>query len=187
MARQLRKKKGDAPSLHQALIAQVGLQVRQLGAQSVMTSQIIATRFGLHTTDLECLDLIYLKRQVSAGELASATGLTSGAMTALIDRLERGGYVERVGDPKDRRRVLVQIKPEAIEPIKAVYMPIQKRMFALWSTFSARDLELVADFLRRSRELAVQCAALIERDSSTPARRRPRGSGDDVARKATLR
>ncbi len=147
-----------------------------------MTSQIVAARFGLHTTDLECLDLIYLRKQVSAGELAVATGLTTGAMTALLGRLENAGYVERVRDNEDRRRVHLRINPVAIEPIKAVYAPIQKQMFALWSSYRDRDLEIIADFLTRSRELAVACAAKIQRDApptNSSRRRLPRTSGLD--------
>ena len=78
-----------------SLVERVGIQVRRVGAQSVLMSHAVAQRFDLHTTDLECLDLIYLRGRVSAGELAQATGLTSGAVTALIDRLEKAGYVFR--------------------------------------------------------------------------------------------
>ena len=93
------------------LLAQLGRQIPRMGAQSVITSQTVADRFGLHTTDLECLDLICLRKDPTAGELAKATGLTSGAVTALIDRLEEAGYVERIADPNDRPRVHVRIKP----------------------------------------------------------------------------
>lgn len=163
---------------HGELVKRVEVSVRKMGAQSVLTSQAVAARFGMHTTDLECLDLIYLRQNVSAGELAEATGLTSGAVTALIDRLEKAGYVERVADPEDRRRLQVRIRPEAIVPIQAVYAPIQMRMFELWSTFSGPELEVIADFLSRSTALAVACAEDIRRAAapSRPGRRRPRTS-----------
>jgi DNA-binding MarR family transcriptional regulator len=166
------------------LVVQVGRQVRRMGAQSVITSQVVADRFNLHTTDLECLDLIYLRKDVTAGELAKATGLTSGAVTALIDRLEAAGYVERAADPADRRRVLVRIKPDAIKPIEAVYAPMQGQMFALWSTFSERDLRVIADFISRSTDLAVNCADEISRDAprSAPKRRAAR-SGRTAAKR----
>ena len=105
-----------------------------------MKSQTIAERFRLHTTDLEFLDLIYLKGRASAGELARATGLTTGATTALIDHLETAGYVVREFDPSDRRRRYVRLRAEAIKPIQAVYQPMQVQMFKLWSRFSASDL-----------------------------------------------
>lgn len=143
------------------LVAQVGIAVRKMGAQSVITSKTVADRFGLNLTDLEVLDLIFLREQASAGELAEATGLSSGSVTALIDRLESAGYIERFDDPDDRRRVLVRVCHEAIEPIKATYMAMQKRMFALWSTFEPRDLKVIADFITRSTELAVACCKNI--------------------------
>ncbi len=139
------------------LLAQLGRYIPRMGAQSVITSQTVADRFGLHTTDLECLDLIHVLKDPTAGELAKATGLTSGAVTALIDRLEKAGYAERIADPGDRRRVHVRIKPHAIKPIDAVQAAMQARMFELWSTLSERDLRMIADFISRSTDLAATC------------------------------
>jgi DNA-binding MarR family transcriptional regulator len=141
------------------LVGRIGNLVRRMGAQSVIVSQTVAARFNLNTTDLEGLDLIQLQGQVSAGRLAAATGLTSGAVTALIDRLERAGYVERIDDPGDRRRVLVRIREGAIIEIAKVYTPMQKRMFTLWSQYSADELTVIEDFLTRSLELSVDCVA----------------------------
>ena len=161
------------PTSKAEMVTRVGIQVRQMGAQSVLTSQVIADRFDLNTTDLECLDLIYLRQNPSAGELAMATGLTSGAVTALIDRLEDAGYVKRVADPKDRRRLHVQIRQSAIAPIKAVYEPIQGRMFELWSSYSIQELTVILDFLSRSTKLAVECTeAIRERKTSRLSRSR---------------
>jgi DNA-binding MarR family transcriptional regulator len=169
-----RKDRSLSAAPTEELIARVGNQVRRMGAQSVLTSLAVAGRFGLHTTDLECLDLIYLRGPISAGELAKATGLTSGAMTALIDRLEQAGYVERAADDADRRRRLVQIKAEAIKPIQAVYAPIQERMFTLWSSYDPRNLEVIADFIAKSTDLAVACAEELQREPPPPrSRRRP--------------
>lgn len=137
-------------------VARIGNIVRRMGAQSVIVSQTVAARFGLNTTDLECLDLIQLEGNVPAGRLAAAAGLTSGATTALIDRLERAGYVERVDDPADRRRVLVRIREGAIDEIARAYVPMQKRLFALWSGYGDAELALIEDFLSRSLEESVE-------------------------------
>ncbi len=153
--------KGRAANLK--LVGRIGNIVRRMGAQSVIVSQTVAARFGLNTTDLECLDLIQLQGEASAGQLAAATGLTSGAVTALMDRLERAGYVERLDDPADRRRVLVRIRPGSIGEIAKVYEPMQKRMFALWSQYSADELAVIEDFLDRSLELSVECVADLRR------------------------
>jgi DNA-binding MarR family transcriptional regulator len=184
MARQKNTAKNtvEKAATHKDLVAHVGNCVRKMGAQSVVTSQIVAGRFGLHTTDLEVLDLIYLREQASAGELAVATGLTTGSVTALIDRLEKAGYIERHADASDRRKVIVRIRHDAIEPIKAVYAPVQVKMFKLWSTFSARELEVIADFLSRSTALAVACAEDIGHGAEPRAgtRRPPRSRRQDV-------
>jgi DNA-binding MarR family transcriptional regulator len=173
MARKTSQVKTQSEKKHD-LVVRVGTNVRKMGAQSVIISRTVADRFGLNTTDLEVLDLIFLRGQASAGELADATGLTSGSVTALIDRLATAGYVERGDDPSDRRRVLVRVRHDAIEPIKTVYMSMQKRMFALWSTFSARDLAVIADFLSRSTELAVACCRDLQRNATSSApKRRP--------------
>lgn len=160
------------------LVEQVGMHVRRMGAQSVIVSEVVARRFGLHTTDLECLDLIFLRKDPTAGDLAKATGLTSGAVTALIDRLEKAGYVERFDDPADRRRIHVRIKPEAIKPVEAVYAPMQQKMFALWSSFSERDLKAVVEFISRSLALSAECVEEIARDAP-PAKRRRRAKAAD--------
>ncbi len=140
----------------------VGVAVRTMGAQSILTSAVIAEKFGLHKTDLESLDLIYLRGGAcSPGQISEATGLTSGSTTALIDRLEKAGYVMREPDKTDRRRQVVRIIPKAIEPIKAVYLPMQAAMFKLWSEYSAADLETIADFLTKSTELSAECVARI--------------------------
>jgi DNA-binding MarR family transcriptional regulator len=175
---------GHPPGSKEVLVTRVGIQIRQMGAQSVLTSQVIAERFNLHTTDLECLDLIYLRENPSAGDLARATGLTSGAITALIDRLEGAGYVKRVEDPTDRRRLHVQIRPTAIAPIKAVYEPMQARMFELWSSYSIKELEVILDFLSRSTALAVECTEAIRQQVSPKL---PRGHVKRTTRRRTKR
>jgi DNA-binding MarR family transcriptional regulator len=134
-----------------------------MGAQSVLTSDVIAGIFGLHKTDMESLDLIYLHGGAcSAGELSKATGLTSGSTTALIDRLAEAGYVVREPDPNDRRRQIVRIKEQAIEPIKAVYAPMQAEMFKLWSSYGVKELEVIEDFITRSTQLHAKCLERIK-------------------------
>lgn len=146
---------------HRDLITRVEVNIRKMGAQSVITRQTMAERFGLHTTDLEVLELIFLRDQASAGELANATGLTSGSVTALIDRLVKAGYADRHADPGDRRRVIVRIRGDAIAPIEAAHASMQMRMVGLWSTYSAQDLEIIADFMSRSTDLAIECTKEI--------------------------
>ncbi len=160
-------------SSRRELVRDVGIAVRKMGAQSVVTSQIVAARFGLHTTDLEVLDHVFLQPDITAGELSRSTGLSPGSMTALLDRLVRAGYIERRHDPADRRRVRVRVREETIAPIKAVYAPIQQKMLGLWSTYDAPQLRVIIDFLTRSTDLAVACASEIQRQAKGPSAARP--------------
>jgi DNA-binding MarR family transcriptional regulator len=137
-------------------VEKVGLQVRRMGAQSVINSKVIAARFGLNPVELEALDLIFVRGQATAGELAKATGLTTGAVTALIDRLEAAGFVERFPSRDDRRMVIVRVIPRAVKDIKAFYDGMQAKMFALWAEYSEIELEVIADFLERSADLSVE-------------------------------
>src|SRR4249920_425660 len=160
-----------------ALLAAVLREVRRMTAQSVLISQAVSERFGLSSSDLECLDLALLSGGATAGEFAKATGLTTGAITGVIDRLERAGYVRRERDPTDRRKVIVRARPAMTQRIAPLYDSLQREMTALWSVYSDEQLALILEFLVRSCDLAVQeIAKLQDRRPAlrnrTPARRR---------------
>src|SRR6478609_7419358 len=104
------------------------LALRQSSAAGVLHGQTIACRAGLNPTDMECLDLILMSGPSTAGDIARRTGLSSGAVTGLIDRLERLGLVERAADPADRRKVLVRVREDKIGPIAQLYAPLEKAM-----------------------------------------------------------
>lgn len=124
--------------------------LRVASAQGLLVSQAVAAKVGLNTTDLECLDIIQTGDLVSAGEIARKTGLTTGAVTSLLDRLEKAGYVKRQADPKDRRRVLIVIQPERLRPLVEIYAPLQAAMEALYRDYPDADLLTIADFTERA-------------------------------------
>src|SRR5688500_3670569 len=110
-----------------ALLQRLDGTLRKITAQSVLISDLVATRVGLNSTDLECLDLLYLAGATTAGTLAKRTGLTTGATTAVIDRLERAGFVRRRRDADDRRKVLVEVIPSSAERIMPLYALLATR------------------------------------------------------------
>lgn len=128
--------------------------VRGVGDQAGRTREVIAEVLGLHNTDLAAVDFLYVKRRpCSAGELSQGTGLSSGATTTLIDRLERAGFATREDDPKDRRRQMVRLSERASAHCVAIYEPIRKDLFKLWSSYSAHDLEIIEEFLKKGLKL----------------------------------
>jgi len=122
--------------------------LRALSVGSYLFQCRVAADLDLHPTDLQALHT--LGRQaagIPAGELAVALGLTSGATTALIDRLVALGFAERASDPEDRRRVIVRLQEAGTAPLKAKYRQIDQRVRKLMARRSAAELEVIADFL----------------------------------------
>lgn len=119
-----------------------------------VVDDLVCQLLGVNRTDARCLDLLDQHGSMSAGDLAEASRLTTGAITAVIDRLERAGLARRVADPTDRRRVLVEPTEKAfelanelmVEPMRRLYMPMA-------DAYSEDDLRLILDFTRRGREL----------------------------------
>jgi DNA-binding MarR family transcriptional regulator len=163
-----------APRDRAALLAAVLREVRRMTAQSVLIGDAVSERVGLSSTDLECLDLALLTGGATAGEFAKATGLTTGAITGVIDRLEAAGYVKRERDPADRRKVVVRARPAMTRKVAPLYQSLQREMTRLWSRYDEAELAVVLDFLTRSCDLAVEEIAKLRRGTPKAARRRAR-------------
>lgn len=145
-----------------ALLAALDREMRKASAQGTLFGQAVADRLGIASSDLECLDIINLHGMATAGQLAKATGLTTGAITGVIDRLEKAGYARRERDPSDRRKVYVRALPAIRRRIQPFYELMQREMMAIWSGYSDQELALLIDFATRSHQvLADQTAKLL--------------------------
>ena len=102
---------GDTPEKPR-LLEDLNQAGRRLSQATILFHQAVADRLGLHPTDHKCIDLLVSAGSTTAGELAEATGLTTGAITGVIDRLEAAGFVRREDDPNDRRRVIIRVVPK---------------------------------------------------------------------------
>jgi len=99
-------------------------------------------------TDLRCLDIVCRAGPITAGELAERTGLTTGAITGVIDRLENAGFVRRAKDPTDRRRVVIEPFTDKMErEIAPLFESIARLMADLCARYSTRELAVVRDFI----------------------------------------
>lgn len=152
---------------------------RRFGNQVTFYSQAVASRVGMHPTDLDCLSVIELEGPVTAGRLMEITGLTSGAITGVLDRLERNGYVRREPDPDDRRRVVVRGVPEAMREIGMAFVPMLRATDELHRRYSDDELATITDWLVRSAPMLRE-ETLRLRDDSAGA---PRAASDDEAPK----
>jgi DNA-binding MarR family transcriptional regulator len=124
--------------------------------------QAVADALGLNRTDMRCLDTIDREGPVPAGRLAEATELTSGAITTVLDRLERAGYARRVRDAGDRRRVLVELTPQTREHMYEFFEPHVALSERLYLRYTQEQLELLLEFVRAGREFNETHAAEIE-------------------------
>jgi DNA-binding MarR family transcriptional regulator len=160
-------KQGKPPK---ELLERIGGAFRRIAEQGALTREMIAGHFALPRTDRAGLDFLYSRGGAcSAGELSKATGLTSGSTTALIDRLEKAGYVARERDPNDRRKQIVHVPARVFARCEAVYSPIRAEMFKLWSSYSVEDLKFLEEFLTRSTQVYAECVdCLITSASQAP-------------------
>lgn len=138
-------------------------EVRRSQLATDRYDQAVADALGMNRTDMRCLDVLDREGPVTAGRLADATGLTSGAITTVIDRLERRGTARRLRDPSDRRRVLVELTPEARAHSADFYTEHAKRGAELYDRYTEEQLRLLRDFVREGRAFNEEAAAELER------------------------
>ena len=140
----------DRPRLMEAL----NRVMRDASGQGVLYSQMVAERLGVNSSDLECLDFVVMRGPLTAGELAAATGLTTGAITGVIDRLEQAGFARRERDAEDRRKVLVRFQPGAGRRLMPLFKPMEHASMAVLSSYSDKELGFLLEFLTRLSEAA---------------------------------
>jgi DNA-binding MarR family transcriptional regulator len=121
--------------------------------RSDVFDELVAQSLGINTTDLRCLDIIQQHQRITAGRLAELAGLTTGAITSVLDRMERLGYARRVRDTEDRRRVLVEMTEEALEAMGKIYGPAKQEWDALFARYTAEELRSFLDMLLAAEEI----------------------------------
>ncbi|MBF6224977.1 MarR family transcriptional regulator [Nocardia abscessus] len=137
------------------------LAAQRSATDAVMMHQAVADRLGMHVTDLRCLNLLRIGGPATAGELATQTGLTTGAITRMIDRLLKSGYVRREHDEQDRRRVIVSVVQEKIDALAPHYEVLANEFGAAMKEYTAEQLELVLEVFDRLHETSLRVTALL--------------------------
>ena len=138
----------------QELTAAVLRAVRKESSQAALFSQAVAERLGLAGADVECLEILMEEGRLTVGRLADVTALTTGSATRMVDRLEQAGFVKRVADPADRRRVLVEPAAGLDAKLGAIHASIARAQMELIERYDDGQLRLLVDFLDRSGEVA---------------------------------
>lgn len=136
-----------------ALLAQLFSELRAEQDAVQLFDETAAELMGINLTDLRCLGILERLGRLPASELARESGLTTGSVTTMIDRLERSGYVRRERDERDRRRVFVALTEHASEAIERIWGPLGREGMKHAGRHSAAELELIIGYLRSSRAL----------------------------------
>jgi MarR family transcriptional regulator, organic hydroperoxide resistance regulator len=131
--------------LHAAMVA----HIRHFIAATILFNQKVADRAGLHLTDMQCINLLDLLGPVTPGVLARYTGLTTGGVTVMLDRLEKAQMVKREPNPNDRRSILIRINGAKLRKINALYADINEQFAALLEKTPETELRAVENFFSR--------------------------------------
>ncbi len=142
------------------LLEQVMHEARRGGSIGTLHNRAAADLVGMNQTDWDCLDVLDWTGPITAGELAKRVGLTSGAITGVLDRLEKSGLARRVADSSDRRRVIVELTVDPTSPpaderqaaLQHSFGELAAEMFAVSDEFDADQLEAVLRWLRAGNE-----------------------------------
>ena len=167
-------------------IERVVRSLRRVNLQGSIFGQSVAIRMGLSESDIDALELLIDTGAATAGKLSELMGLTSGAVTRVIDRLEQAGYVRRTADPADRRRVVVEVVPERIATVQSLLESLERASAEEVGRYSEEQLALITDFLTRMADLTQTEAARL-RTSPAGDPSEPTGPSEHAAPLAGLK
>jgi len=145
--------KPKPPQTRETQIAALLLQGREMSTRLILFHQTLVGRFGLNATDHKCLDLARHQTAISPGQLAELTGLTTGAITAALDRLERAGFVARERDQVDHRKVGIRVLPKGQQKLAPGFASFARSMTDVLDRYDTAELEIIHDYQARCIEV----------------------------------
>ncbi|OGO77545.1 MAG: hypothetical protein A2Y23_07715 [Clostridiales bacterium GWB2_37_7] len=120
---------------------------KELSKWTIMFHNAIASKLGITVTEFECLESVYRNEVTTAGDLARKTGLTTGAITNVIDRLEKSGLVKRERDPKDRRKVIIEPITGREAEVNKYFDSMTQSMLELYLKYDEKEFEIIYGFI----------------------------------------
>ena len=145
------------------------LAMRRAGSIMQLLGQVSAERIGINATDLNCLNIVALTGHMTAGELARQTGLSTASITGVLDRLEESGFVRRVRDPHDRRRVIVELSGgPGLREVGSTFAPVVKAWRSTAADYSDDELRLLLEFQGKVEEVIRSQLARLRSDGEAP-------------------
>lgn len=140
------------------VIRELDWALRDLSTSAVVSASAIAQRVGMGANDLKCAELLVRKGPLTAGQLAEESGLTTGAITGVVDRLERAGWAKREADPADRRKVVIHPGPKDSDALAGLYDAYAAGLSGVLDGYTSADLALILSFVQKLSALNYQVA-----------------------------
>ncbi|WP_219973432.1 MarR family transcriptional regulator [Rubrobacter xylanophilus] len=144
---------------------------RRFSTAVVLYHGAVAERFGLSATDWKCGEILLRMGPMNPTQLAALTGMSTAAVTLVIDRLEQAGFARRERDPNDRRRVLVYptATPEIEQKVEEVFRGLTEKMEALMDRYSPQQLQAIVDFIQQTTRLMESETDRLRREAAKRA------------------
>lgn len=139
----------------EVIIQAINDKFTEMSTETILFHQALADILGFHITDHRCMHFLHRYGPMPAGRLSELTGLTTAAVTSIIDRLEQAGYAKRTNDPKDRRKTIVEpIRNKKLESkLEIIFTPLHEKMRKLLSSYSDCELDFLLDVMTKTIEL----------------------------------
>jgi DNA-binding MarR family transcriptional regulator len=134
---------------------------RRHGTAAMLFHHALGERLGLGPADHKCLDLLRERGPMTGSELSAIIGLTTGGVTGITARLEKGGFVRRESDPKDGRKQFLRPNSERLHELHEVFGPLHEEVAALLATYDVEQLAAIASFLERTTDIVYRHTALL--------------------------
>src|ERR1700741_2659713 len=148
--------------------------MRKASAQGTIFAAAVAERAGISSSDMDCMDFLNLEGRITAGRLAELTGLTTGAITGVIDRLEKAGYVRRERDESDRRKVFIAPVPERMIELGRFYELMQRAMQKQSDRYTDAELKLLLRYMTESYQPVREATTELNDRIDASRRRAPK-------------
>ncbi len=139
--------------IKEELKRQVIMSGREFGISMVLFRHTVGERLGVNVTDMECLALIFFKGLATPSEISKHTSLSTGATTAMLDRLEKAQLIERKPNPKDRRGVLITASKKRNKEVGSFFTPLREKTDKLISKYTQKELAIIEEYLTKSSEI----------------------------------
>jgi DNA-binding MarR family transcriptional regulator len=148
-------------------------QARLGSTYTLLFHTAVAEHLGLNPSDHKVADILALEGEpIAPTRLAELTGLTTGAITGVLDRLESAGFVAREPDPADRRRIIVRVLPQRVPEVAGLFKPISARLAELCGRYTNEELSVILSFMRGSTEIVKASSDELRQRANSPARRK---------------